>query len=101
MKIALKIAVVLLALGIVYSLGVYFYARTHSEKIALSIVERHCANSALDPKYLSGPKDGHVGNRAASYSWDYKDTSHHYEFLVSFDYLYDYELAIWDYDRKD
>jgi hypothetical protein len=94
------IGIVVLVLFAWFLLG-YFYCRFNSREIALAMVQKLCVEQGYDPKKLKDPvvEQGHEG--AISYSWDYADTKHHLELLVWFNYWYEPELAIWDYNRKD
>ena len=97
-KFGVLLIVAVLLAGFVAS---YFYRRTHAGEIAFQMVAEDCGRQGLDTRFLTGPVDGRVGNTEASFSWDYHDASHHYEYLVSFRHFYDPELARRDYDRKN
>ena len=101
MKRVVKFAVVITTAVLVVELATYFYRRAHASDIAFQMVLQDCKRQGYDIRLLTGPTDGRVGNAAASYSWDYHDTAHHYEYLVFFSRFYEPKLARWDYDRKD
>ena len=94
-------AVVFVGAILVVELGTYVYRRAHATAIAFQMVVDECKRQGYDTRLLTGPTEGCVGNAAASYSWDYRDMAHHYEYLVWFSWDYEPELAIWDYYRKD
>ena len=101
MKRAVKYAVILVAAVLVVELATCLYRRAYASEIAFQMVLDDCKRQGCDARLLTGPTDGRVGNAAASFSWDYHDTTHHYEYLVLFSRFYEPELARWDYDRKD
>jgi len=99
MKRALLAIVVIGIFLMTLEVSTYLYRSSHSESIASEKVQDLCRDEGYDLTKLSGPiKDGNV---PPSYSWIYRDSTHHLELLVVFDDLYDGKVAIWDYDRKD
>ena len=101
MKLALRIAAIIGILLIAIEATSYFYRRANSESIALSDLRAYCREQGFDLSKLSGPTSRGVGDSPVSYSWAYRDSSHHLELLVTFDYFYNDKIAIWDFNRRD
>jgi hypothetical protein len=101
MKRIQKISLFLVAVICAILIGLYFFRMNHSRQTAFEIVRENCLHQSLDINRLVGPRNETVGKATVSYSWDYKDEKHHYQFLVWFDFFYQPEIAVWDYDRKD
>jgi hypothetical protein len=101
MNRAAKFVVIIIAAVLVVEMATYIYRWTHEREIAFQMVLEDCKQHGYDAPLLRGPTDGDVGNATVSFSWDYHDPSHHYEYLVSFNRLYLPGLEKWDYDRKD
>ena len=101
MKRAAKFIAVIIVVILIVEVASYFFQRSHSREIASQMVLDDIKRQGYDTHQLTGPTDGRVGNAAVSYSWDYHDKTHHYEYLVWFGHFYEPTLSIWDYDRKD
>jgi hypothetical protein len=97
MKNALRFAALACCFLIVLDISICQYRKSHSEAMALGMIERFCEIQGLDVTQIRGPFSVPGNDNPNFRLWTYKDASHNEAFVMRLDFLFGSTIDVWVY----